>query len=213
MQVKRPLGRLTSLLFFTYKEPFCTYVDRKVSLTSRMSSMYSLSFIWARLSLWCNPLAIIFILKYLFTGETLQLLNLGPIYLLTQFNFVNNNNLLLIVIIIGASLIAQLVIKNMLAMQATLVQFWVRNIPRRRDRLTTPVFLGFPYGSAGKESACNEGDLSSIPQLRRRERLPTPVFWPGEFHGLYSPWGHKVPNRTKQLSLSIIIIKMLAHQL
>ena len=23
----------------------------------------------------------------------------------------------------------------------------------------------------------------------RRERLPTPVFWPGEFHGLYSPWG------------------------
>ena len=25
----------------------------------------------------------------------------------------------------------------------------------------------------------------------RREGLPTPVFWPGEFHGLYSPWGHK----------------------
>ena len=24
----------------------------------------------------------------------------------------------------------------------------------------------------------------------RRERLLTPVFWPGEFHGLYSPWGH-----------------------
>ena len=24
---------------------------------------------------------------------------------------------------------------------------------------------------------------------RRRERLPTPVFWPGEFHGLYHPWG------------------------
>ena len=22
----------------------------------------------------------------------------------------------------------------------------------------------------------------------RRERLPTPVFWPREFHGLYSPW-------------------------
>ena len=26
----------------------------------------------------------------------------------------------------------------------------------------------------------------------RKERLPTPVFWPGEFHGLYSPWGCKV---------------------
>ena len=24
----------------------------------------------------------------------------------------------------------------------------------------------------------------------RRERLPTPVFWPGEFHGLYSPRTH-----------------------
>ena len=24
----------------------------------------------------------------------------------------------------------------------------------------------------------------------RRERLPTPVFSPGEFHGLYSPQGH-----------------------
>ena len=21
-----------------------------------------------------------------------------------------------------------------------------------------------------------------------KERLPTPVFWPGEFHRLYSPW-------------------------
>ena len=26
----------------------------------------------------------------------------------------------------------------------------------------------------------------------RRERLPTPVVWPGEFHGLYSPWGCRV---------------------
>ena len=25
----------------------------------------------------------------------------------------------------------------------------------------------------------------------RRDRLPTPVFWPREFHGLYSPWGCK----------------------
>ena len=29
--------------------------------------------------------------------------------------------------------------------------------------LPTPVFLGFPCGSAGKESACNVGDLGSIP--------------------------------------------------
>ena len=37
----------------------------------------------------------------------------------------------------------------------------------------------------------------------RRERLPTPVFWPGEFHGLYSPWGHKGSDMTEQLSLSV----------
>ena len=37
----------------------------------------------------------------------------------------------------------------------------------RRDRLPTPVFLGFPCGSAGKESTCNAGDLDSIPMLER----------------------------------------------
>jgi len=35
----------------------------------------------------------------------------------------------------------------------------------------------------------------------RRERLPTPVFWPGEYHGLYSPWGHKELDTTERLSL------------
>ena len=38
----------------------------------------------------------------------------------------------------------------------------------------------------------------------RRERLPTPVFWPGEFHGLYSPWGRKESDMTELLSLSYI---------
>ena len=37
----------------------------------------------------------------------------------------------------------------------------------------------------------------------RKERLPTPVFWPAEFHGLYRPWGHKESDRTDQLSLSL----------
>ena len=30
-----------------------------------------------------------------------------------------------------------------------------------------------------------------------KQWLPTPVFWPGEFHGLYSPWGHKESNMTE----------------
>jgi len=37
----------------------------------------------------------------------------------------------------------------------------------------------------------------------RRERLPTPVFWPGEFHGLYSSWGHKESDTTEWLPLSV----------
>ena len=36
----------------------------------------------------------------------------------------------------------------------------------------------------------------------RRESLPTPVVWPGEFHGLYSPWGRKESDTTERLSLS-----------
>ena len=35
-----------------------------------------------------------------------------------------------------------------------------------------------------------------------KERLLTPVFWPGESHGLYSPWGTKRPDTTERLSLS-----------
>ena len=37
----------------------------------------------------------------------------------------------------------------------------------------------------------------------RRERLLTPVFRPGEFHGLYSPWGRKESDTTERLSLSL----------
>ena len=44
---------------------------------------------------------------------------------------------------------------------------WVRKIHWRRDRLPTPVFFGFPCGSAGKESTCNVGDLGLIPELGR----------------------------------------------
>ena len=57
----------------------------------------------------------------------------------------------------------------------------------------------------GKESTCNAGDLGSVPGLGRspwsRERLPTPVFRPGAFHGLYSPWSHKELDTTERLSL------------
>ena len=44
---------------------------------------------------------------------------------------------------------------------------WVGKIRWRRDRLPTLVFLGFPCGSAGKESASSVGDLGSTPGLGR----------------------------------------------
>jgi len=37
----------------------------------------------------------------------------------------------------------------------------------------------------------------------RKKWLPTPVFWPREFHGQYSLWGHKESDMTEQLSLSV----------
>ena len=77
-------------------------------------------------------------------------------------------------------------------------------------RETGDIKRGFPGGSAGKESACDAGDLGSIPGLRRflgvREQLPTPIFLPREFHGLYSPWGHNELDKTKQLSLLFFLI-------
>ena len=53
------------------------------------------------------------------------------------------------------------------AMQEPQFDSWVEKICWRRDRLPSPVFLGFPCGSAGKESACNVGDVGSIPGLGR----------------------------------------------
>ena len=67
---------------------------------------------------------------------------------------------------IWASLVAQ-VEKNVPAMQETPVRFLGREDHWRRDRLPTPVFLGFPSGSACKESSCNVGDWGLIPGLER----------------------------------------------
>ena len=59
---------------------------------------------------------------------------------------------------------AQLV-KNPPAMQETPVRFLGWEDPLEKYRLPTPVFLGFPCGSAGKNSVCNAGDLGLIPGL------------------------------------------------
>ena len=40
-------------------------------------------------------------------------------------------------------------------------------MPWGRDRLPTPVLMGFPGSSVNKESACNAGSLNLIPRLER----------------------------------------------
>ena len=56
-----------------------------------------------------------------------------------------------------------------------------------------PYGMGFPCGSAGKESACSAGDLDLIPGLERSpgEGKGYPLQYSGleKFHGLYGPWG------------------------
>ena len=67
-------------------------------------------------------------------------------------------HLLLTFFILRASLVAQLV-KNLPTMQEIPGGFLGREDPLEKDRLPTPVFSGFPRGSAGKQSTCNAGDL------------------------------------------------------
>ena len=70
---------------------------------------------------------------------------------------------------------------------------------------------GLPCGSAGKASACNAGDLGSIPGLGRSpgEGKGYPLQYSGLensiaciLHGLHTPWGHRESYTTEWLSLS-----------
>ena len=72
--------------------------------------------------------------------------------------------------------------------------------------IPTLVFLGFPGGSAGKKSACNAGDLDSIPGWGRSpgggHGHPLQYCCLGNSHGQrslagYSPWGHKELDMTE----------------
>ena len=86
-----------------------------------------------------------------------------------------------------------------------------QEIPWRRDKLPTYVFMDFPGGSDSKESACNARDLSIIPGLEdplRNVCQPTPVFLPGESHGQRSPEdcrGRKESDTTEPACLLFLI--------
>ena len=63
--------------------------------------------------------------------------------------------------------------------------------------------LGFLCGSAGKESACNVGDLGSIPGLERcpGEGKGSPLQYSGLENSMdcISVWGHEESARTERL--------------
>ena len=65
-----------------------------------------------------------------------------------------------------ASLAAQM-LKHLSAMQATWIQSLGWEDPLEKGMATHSSILVLPCGSAGKESACNVGDLDSIPRLGR----------------------------------------------
>ena len=58
----------------------------------------------------------------------------------------------------------------------------IKNLPARQETLVQ--FLGW-------EDPLEKGKATHS------------IFWPGEFHGLYSPWGHKELDLTERLSLSL----------
>ena len=86
---------------------------------------------------------------------------------------------------------------------------WVWQIPWRRHRLLTPVFLCCPDDLDGKESACNAGDLGSIPGFDPGGGHSNPLQYSclENPHGQrcladYSPWGHKESGTIENEQLS-----------
>ena len=109
---------------------------------------------------------------------------------------------------------------NLQTIKSTLlngVHFWLEGLS---------AIFSFLDGSHGKESACNAGDLGSMPGLGRSLGegndypiqysfffFSNPVFLPGEFHGQrslagYSLWGLKELDMTEQLTLSFSCFKV-----
>ena len=66
--------------------------------------------------------------------------------------------------------------------RASLVAQLVKNLPAMRETWVWSLVGKIPW---------------------RMEQLPTPVFWPEDFHGLYSPWCCKELDTTEWLSLSL----------
>ena len=87
------------------------------------------------------------------------------------------------------NLMITLLVKNPPVMQETPVQFLGREDPLEKREATHSSTLGLPFGSPLAQRVKNllatwETWIRSLEKIHwRRKRLPTAVFWPGEFHG------------------------------
>ena len=104
------------------------------------------------------------------------------------------------------SQIVQLV-KKPLAMQENPVRFPGQEDPLEKEQATHSSILGLPFWLSWLRSHLQCGRPGFDPWVGkipwRRERLPTPVFWPGEFLGLYSPWGRQVGHDWATFTLGV----------
>ena len=71
---------------------------------------------------------------------------------------------------------------------------WVYPFPSPAD---------LPNPGIKQRSPALQADTLPTELSEKRKAIPTPAFWSGEFHRLYSLWGCKESNRTQRLSLSL----------
>ena len=87
-------------------------------------------------------------------------------------------------------------------MQETLVQFLHQADPLEEGQATHSSILGLLLWLSWQRIHLQSGRSGFDPWIGKipwkRERLPTPALWPGEFHGLYSPCSHRELDTTEQ---------------
>ena len=102
----------------------------------------------------------------------------------------------------GASLIVQLLKKTRLQCRRLWFNSWVGKTHWRKDRLPTPVFLGFPCRSSGKESSCNAGGPRLTPGLGRS---------PGEWKGYSLQYSGLENSMDSTVLLLLLLLSCFSH--
>ena len=81
--------------------------------------------------------------------------------------------------------------------------------PYLADFLTVGIYTGLPQGDRVTSLVAQK--VKHLPTMRETQ-VQSPeegkgyplMFWPGDFHGLYSPWVHKESDTTEHLSFFCI---------